>query len=142
MNNKSTSIAEISVDNNSVTDSKLIAESFNEYFVNIGPSLASEAREEIPAQQMTHHHNPGPSIDTTFYFHHTNIVNIALALMKLKPKIPAKILRVSVDIIAPSLTYIFNLSLDTGIYVDDWKFINQKIDGNAKIIDQFLFSLL
>lgn len=36
-------------------------------------------------------------------------------------KIPAKVLRLSADIIAPSLTYIFNLSLDTGIYVDDWK---------------------
>ena len=36
-------------------------------------------------------------------------------------KIPANVLRLSADIIAPSLTYIFNLSLDTGIYVDDWK---------------------
>ena len=27
----------------------------------------------------------------------------------------------SSDIIAPSLTHIFNLSLETGIYVDDWK---------------------
>ena len=36
-------------------------------------------------------------------------------------KIPVKVLQLSADIIAPSLTYIFNLSLDTGIYVDDWK---------------------
>ena len=36
-NNKSSSITEISVNDNSITDSKLIAESFNEYFVNIGP---------------------------------------------------------------------------------------------------------
>jgi hypothetical protein len=36
-------------------------------------------------------------------------------------KIPANVLRLSADIIAPSLTCIFNLSLDTGIYVDDWK---------------------
>jgi hypothetical protein len=51
--------------------------------------------------------------------------------MRLKPnkctaldKIPAKVLsrlRLSADIIAPSLTYISNLSLDTGIYVDEWK---------------------
>ena len=48
--------------------------------------------------------------------------------MRLKPnkctgldKIPAKVQRLSADIIAPSLTYIFNLSLDTGIYVDEWK---------------------
>ena len=57
-----------------------------------------------------------------------HIDNIAQALMRLKPnkctgldKIPAKVLRLSADIIAPSLTYIFNLSLDTGIYVDEWK---------------------
>jgi hypothetical protein len=36
-------------------------------------------------------------------------------------KIPAKILKLASDIIAPSLTFIFNLSLATGIYVDDWK---------------------
>jgi hypothetical protein len=34
-------------------------------------------------------------------------------------KIPANVLWLSADIIAPSLTYIFNLLLDTGIYVDD-----------------------
>ena len=34
---------------------------------------------------------------------------------------PAKILKLSSDIIAPSLTQIFNLSLETGIYVDDRK---------------------
>ena len=36
-------------------------------------------------------------------------------------KIPAKILRLSADTIAPSLTFIFNLSLATVIYLDKWK---------------------
>ena len=36
-------------------------------------------------------------------------------------KIPAKMLRIAADVIAPSLTHIFNLSLSTGIFVDDWK---------------------
>ena len=37
-------------------------------------------------------------------------------------KIPAKVLKLTTDIIAPSLSYIFNLSQgETGIYVDDWK---------------------
>ena len=36
-------------------------------------------------------------------------------------KIPPKILELSASIIAPSLTYIFNRSLKTGIYIDDWK---------------------
>ena len=36
-------------------------------------------------------------------------------------KIPSKILKLSASLVAPSLTYIFNLSLATGIYIDDWK---------------------
>jgi hypothetical protein len=128
-NNKSSSITEISVNDNSITDSMLIAESFNEYFVNVGPSLASEASEEPLTQHTTNSYNKSdPTTDTIFHFHRINVENIFLALMNLKinkstglDKIPANVLRLSADIIAPSLTYIFNLSLDTGIYVDDWK---------------------
>ena len=36
-------------------------------------------------------------------------------------RIPARILKLASDIIAPSLTFIFNLSLATGICIDDWK---------------------
>ena len=36
-------------------------------------------------------------------------------------KIPAKVLKISADIIAPSLTAIFNLSLHTAIFVSEWK---------------------
>ena len=36
-------------------------------------------------------------------------------------KIPPKILKLSACIVAPCLTYIFHLSLATGIYIDDWK---------------------
>lgn len=32
-------------------------------------------------------------------------------------KIPAKMLRIAADIIAPSLTYIFNLSVPTAVFV-------------------------
>ena len=35
--------------------------------------------------------------------------------------IPAKVLKITANIIAPSLTYILNISLQSGIYVDDWK---------------------
>jgi hypothetical protein len=35
--------------------------------------------------------------------------------------IPAKALKIAANIIGPSLTWIFNLSIKTGIYVDEWK---------------------
>ena len=34
-------------------------------------------------------------------------------------KISAKMLRIAADITAPSLTFIFNLSVSTGVFVDD-----------------------
>ncbi len=127
-NNKSNSITEISVNNRNISNSKLIAEAFNEYFVNIGPNLASEANDELPEEEMNNNYIPNPQINAEFQFHQITVENVALALMNLKTnkstgldKIPAKVLKVTADIIAPSLSYIFNLSLETGIYVDDWK---------------------
>jgi hypothetical protein len=36
-------------------------------------------------------------------------------------KILAKMLRIAADIIASSLTYIFNLAFSTGVFVENWK---------------------
>jgi hypothetical protein len=53
-----------------------------------------------------------------FQFHQINEENLAMPLMNLKTnkstglnKIPAKLLKLTAAIIAPSLCYIFNLSL-------------------------------
>ncbi len=59
-NNKSNTITEISVNNRSISNSKLIAEAFNEYFVNIGPNLASEANQELPEEEMNNSYIPNP----------------------------------------------------------------------------------
>ena len=71
---------------------------------------------------------PGSISNSPFCFFEISIENVSMTLRNLKAnkstgldKIPAKILKLASDIIAPSLTYIFNLSLATGIYVDDWK---------------------
>ena len=36
-------------------------------------------------------------------------------------KIPVKVLKIASSIIPPSLTFIFDLSLSSGIFIDDWK---------------------
>ena len=83
-NNKSTSITEISVNDNNITNSKLIAETFNEYFVSIGPNLASEASEDLLTEHKTRYPNSNPIMGTIFHFHHINIDDIVLALTNLK----------------------------------------------------------
>ena len=54
--------------------------------------------------------------------------NVALTLKNVKvkkstglDKIPTKVLKNASSIIAPSLTFIFSLSLSSGIFIDDWK---------------------
>ena len=57
----------------------------------------------------------------SFYFTYIPVESVLMTLRYLKvskstgtDKIPAKILRIAADVIAPSLTFIFNLSLSTG----------------------------
>ena len=35
--------------------------------------------------------------------------------------IPARVLKVSAETISPSLSWIFNLCIKTGVHIDDWK---------------------
>ena len=73
-NNKSTTITDILVNDKSTVDSKSIAETFNEYFVNIGPRLASETSEDLLSQDTTRYDNSNHVIDTTFHFNHINVL--------------------------------------------------------------------
>ena len=66
--------------------------------------------------------------DLRFTLADIDVNNVALSLSNLKTSkatgmdnIPAKILKMSLYIIAPSLTAIFNPSLESGVYVDEWK---------------------
>ena len=127
-NSKSTIINEIRTDRNVIlTDRNLIANKLNDYFVNIGPSLALGVEEN-------HHTSAGVTnrgdleCNTTFCFSDISVHQVLNNLKQLVTskatgvdKIPAKVLKLSADIIAPSLTTIFNQSLHTGIFVNDWK---------------------
>ena len=130
-NSKSTHINELKVNNNTITDSTLIAESLNNYFINIGPQLASDISSyEEPDNDLNDENVSGARLsqNTSFHFSQIEIHNVYSILNNLKAnkstgldKIPAKILKLSAEIIAPSLTYIFNLSLASGIYINEWK---------------------
>ena len=127
--NKSSHINEIVVNNNTISDPTAIAEFFNDYFVNIGPKLPSEASRKFEEEGLPNNCSRSFSItDSSFCFLEISIENVSMTLRNLQAnkstgldKIPAKILKLASGIIAPSLTFIFNLSLATGIYVDDWK---------------------
>ena len=121
----------IKLNNNTITDSTLIAESLNNYFINIGPQLANDISFYEESDNDLNNENVSGarlSQNTSFHFSQIEIHNVYSILNNLKAnkstgldKIPAKILKLSAEIIAPSLTYIFNLSLESGIYINEWK---------------------
>jgi len=126
--NKPNTLSELSVNDNLVSDPKSIAEGLNDCFVNIGPTLAAEYEEELcnVTQTTNDYINSFPCAE--FKFSPIPVDNVASTLRSLKAnkttsldKIAPKTLKLSASIVAPSLTYIFNLSLATGIYIHDWK---------------------
>ena len=149
-------MSELSVNDNLVSDPKSMAEGLNDYFVNIGPALAGEYEEESYNTAQTNNDNINSIPYAQFKFSPIPVDNVASTLRGLKAnkttgldKIPPKTLKLSASTVAPSLTYIFNLSLATGIYIDDWKrarvkhrFSNLETDGNVRTVDLFLFCQL
>ena len=121
-----TSISELIVDDVVVSDNRSIAESFNDFFVNIGTKLASEIENDSPEETLMNNHTP--SLKSTFTFTEICTAEVISVIRNLKTSkstgidnIPAKILKIFPNIIGPSITKIFNISLNSGIFVDEWK---------------------
>jgi len=120
---KTTHITSLNVDNSNVTNKTNIAESMNEYFTGIGPDLAAK----VPITDI----DPGSYVDSSesaFVFKGINIDEVYNALNNLKTskslgpdKIPARLLKDSCFSIAPFLTQIFNASLASSVFPQDWK---------------------
>ena len=124
-NKKATNVNKLHINDSVVVDDKQIADAFSEYFVQIGPKLAVEVSDLT--NQPTNGLDgscPNSYFAPRFVFSQINKISVATSLRRLKvsnaagmDSIPAKILKMSGDIIAPSLTAIFNLSLNSGIYI-------------------------
>ena len=118
---KTTNISEISQNGNCVSDDTKIANTLNEYFNEIGPKLASDLSQSTrsPEAYLL-------SCTSRFQIQNVTIHEVFNSLSKLKTSkatghdgIRNKLLKDASDIIAPSLVYIFNASIMTGIFPDD-----------------------
>ena len=120
------SIKELIVNDVSINKTTDLANAFNEHFSTIGPKLANE----IPSAA-----NGDNSCldylnitDQRFCFTPTNSSHVFSLLNKLSKskatgldKISARLIRECADLICISICKIFNCSLTTGIFPDDWK---------------------
>ena len=95
----------------------------NEYFTSIGPDLAAKVSViDIEPESCAH------SSESVFVFKSINIDEVYNALNNVKAskslgpdRIPARLLRDSCFSIAPFLTQIFNASLASNVFPQDWK---------------------
>ena len=120
---KATTINEINVNGSKIVGDKNIVNEFNKYFSEIGKKLASE----IPQNDM----DPLDlviTVSNSFTFKPIPKEDLCHAISCMKANRSAGIDKISVRLmqgagstILESLHYIFNLSINTGIFPDDWK---------------------
>ncbi len=125
-NYKSYNIPQLIIGDTIVSDNLLIAEAFNDFIVSIGPKLSAEIDHDATYLSESESLVTGP--ETLFTLSEISEYDVFLLLSDLKSSkltgidsIPARVLKISAEIISPSLTWIFNLCIKTGVYIDDWK---------------------
>lgn len=113
------------VNDKTVSDPKSIANEFNQYFINIGPALATEI---IPPENKTFKDYLNDTTCPNFEFSCVNEKTVVNAINDLKPKsssgvdkLSNKLLKVIKDEICKPLTIIVNQCFSTGIFPDALK---------------------
>ena len=120
---KSTQVTQLNVDDQVITGDRNIADCFNQYFSSIGCKL-SESIQNINIEPMAF----VTPVESSFHFSRTSVQEVLSALNQLNLRkspgldgISVKLSKDTSDVIAQPLANIFNLSLQTGIFPDDWK---------------------
>ena len=112
---KSTKASQVKTGNQVFTSPGDIAEAFNNHFTNIGQSVA----QEIPSLEIDPLAFINP-VNGVFSFQRINIKKVIdVGKATGLDKIPNRLLKIDADVVAPSLTGIFNQSLVTGIFPSD-----------------------
>ena len=120
---KSTQGTQLNVDDQVITGDINIADCFIQYFSSIGCKL-SESIQNINIEPMAF----VTPVESSFHFSRISVQEVLSALNQLNLRkspgldgISVKLLKDTSDVIAQPLANIFNLSLLTGIFPDDWK---------------------
>ena len=115
----------ITVKNREIFNKKEIAETFNNYFANIGPNLAASIPESKTAFQNYIHYD-GPCL-STIYLADLELENAFASLKTSKSlgydDISAEVVKKVSDEVFVILKHIFNISLAKGVFPDKLKIV-------------------
>merc|ERR1712179_118848 len=120
--NKQSTINNLKINNTTINDPEQIANTINDFFINIGPKLASKFKNNDSNSFMKF---MGDSNEQSMYLHETNPNEVAKLITKLKMKksagfdeLSAKFLNICAPYISEPLANIFNASINTGTNPD------------------------
>ena len=128
INNKRKMLSQNKFSNNGVniTDGYEIATKFNEFFVNIGPDLASKI-DDTGTNPITFLKG---TFDNSMFLTPCSDIEVTEIINSLKLSTPgydqitAKVLKVAQDIVSPLLSHVINNSLSSGIFPKELKIAN------------------
>ena len=116
-----TSNIEYTVNGHSTQDPSHIANAFNDYFIEIGPKLASEITPLAnPLKYVTHLQNSIFIPDIT----ETEVTNVVRTLNNSSPgwdELQPKLFKSHLELYLKPLTYLINVSIKQGIFPDELK---------------------
>ena len=122
---KHKSINSLLINDNKVTEPQVIADSFNNFFCNIGERLANKFSNQNNYDYKKFLKDPASQ---SIFLFNTNMTEIISTVRNLKnsnstghDEFSLKFIKLSLPILAPALVKIFNLSLTSGIYPDKLK---------------------
>ena len=121
---RSTVSSKFIVNNSVITDKKSVANGFNTFFTNIGPTLANN----IPSSNLSaNNYIRQGRLNDSIFLNPTSEGEIRNKIKLLKngssrwDEISAKIIKISWSPLLKPLCHIFNLSLFTGVFPDELK---------------------
>ena len=118
-------LADIEIGDIKISSASEMAEAFNCHFANIGHDLArdipSADTDTVPESYLI-------STNATFSFKSCSPNEVRKLLEKLDTKkstgldnLPSRMLKIAAGVLAPSLTFLFNQSISSGIVPTEWK---------------------
>ena len=122
---KSSHVKTLEIGQKTLTDDPSISEAFNEHFSEIGPKLIEAVESDDTAKSFLEY---VPITDKVFGITPicpAKVLQLFLNLSDRKASgldnISSKLLKVAAPVIATSITDLFNCSISTGVFPDEWK---------------------
>ena len=109
-----------------INDKQLIANKFNDYFINVGPSLAKD----IPKSNKTPHHYLKNRIIESIYLTPVIEEEVTKIISRFKDSaagwddMKPSVIKLIKDVIKGPLTHVCNVSLTTGVFPEELKLAN------------------